>query len=102
MVNLALNKVQPAAVLHIPVHFGSYARQEAAKPFLKFMGGEDLYSGPQVPGGTGPGPPHSRQSNHINGTDPNAASLTSAEPRIQKGILLCLCTRSKINGNNKT
>lgn len=36
MVNLALNKVQPAAVLHIPVHFGSYARQEAAKPFQKF------------------------------------------------------------------
>lgn len=38
MVNPALNKVQPAAVLHIPVHFGSYARQEAAKPFQKFMG----------------------------------------------------------------
>lgn len=38
MVNLALNKVQPAAILHIPVHFGSYAREEAAKPFLKFMG----------------------------------------------------------------
>lgn len=38
MVNLALNKVQPAAILHIPVHFGNYAREEAAKPFLKFMG----------------------------------------------------------------
>lgn len=38
VVNLSLNKVEPAAVLHIPVHFGSYARQEAAKPFQKFMG----------------------------------------------------------------
>ena len=38
MVNLALNKVQPAAILHIPVHFASYAREEAAKPFLKLMG----------------------------------------------------------------
>lgn len=37
MVNLALNKVQPAAVLYIPVHSGSYARQEAAKLFQKFM-----------------------------------------------------------------
>lgn len=38
MVNTTLNKAQPAAVLHIPVHFGSYARQEAAKPFQKLMG----------------------------------------------------------------
>lgn len=38
MLNIALNKVQPAAILHIPVHFGSYAGEEAAEPFLKLTG----------------------------------------------------------------
>lgn len=82
MVNLALNKVQPAAVLHIPVHFGSYARQETAKPFLKFMGERICAADHRCQEEQGPGPSHSRQSDLINSTDPNAASVTSAELRI--------------------
>lgn len=90
-VNLALNKVQPAAILQIPAHFESCVREEAAKPSLKFTGERVTTCRPAAAGGTGPGAPLPSCSNLADSAEPSAALAVPAElKQNRQGIPLLL------------
>lgn len=95
VLNVALNKVQPAAILHIPVHFGSYAGAEAAEPFLKLTGERTSTTDHQWREGQ-----DLELHTPDNQTAPTA-SVTLVELKIWKGIPLLLCTPKQQKAMNK-